>query len=303
MKWDGYRALAQRAGRRLVLCSRTGLDLLPAFPELTPLAEALGPATVLDGEIVALDEAGRSGFSALQTRMPGPGGPASTRAWDPRRWRIAYVAFDLLRQRGHSLLERPWQERRQRLEALAAADARLTCPPWHADGGALLAAVGRFGGEGIIAKRRDSTYQPGRRSRDWIKIKLTRREEFVVGGFWLGGADRVLGSLLLGYYADADAARSGALTYAGKVGTGFDAAERARLRALCQGLAVPTSPFAGPVPARAVSWCRPQLVAEIGYAEWTHEGILRQARYAGLRPDKAAQEVVRPHPLAQAEQA
>ena len=293
MKWDGYRAIACRMDGRFMLSSRSGIDLLPVFPELARMGRAMDDETMIDGEIVALDAAGLSGFSALQTRMPGVGGgKASSRRWDPQRWRICFMAFDLLHHRGEALLELPWNERRARLDRLDFDGEQWATPAYHADGRTLLATVGRMGGEGIIAKRRDSIYRPGWRTGDWIKIKLTKRQEFIVGGYWTGGRDPTLGSLLLGYYRGARDARQGRLSYAGRVGAGFDEAERLALRAELDGLHAPASPFSTPVEEIGVSWCRPQMVVEIGYAEWTHGGILRHARYKGQRGDKSADEVI-----------
>ena len=294
VKWDGYRIIAQRHGRSLKLCSRSGLDLLPRFPELKPLAAAIPAGGALDGELVALDNEGRSGFSALQTCMPGLGVRNSERRWNPDRWRIVFMAFDYLLDGRTSFMTHPWEERRAALDALGLDGPTWSCPPVHPDGTRLLRAIGEAGGEGIMAKRRTSIYRPGVRSRDWIKVKLTRREEFVIGGYWLGGAHRVLGSLLLGAFTTLSGPRHRQLRYVGKVGTGFGEQERGRLRSALDELRCKVSPFDGPVPDSGVVWCQPLLVAEIGYAEWTHEGHLRHARYQGIRTDKRADEVFLP---------
>ena len=297
VKWDGYRVIAQRQGRSVILCSRAGLDLLPRFPELKPLATALPAGGAIDGELVAVDTEGRSGFSALQTRMPGIGGHASHRRWDPERWRISFMAFDLLHDGRKALFDLPWEGRRAALEELGLDGPSWTCPPVHPDGARLLRAIGEAGGEGILAKLRTSTYRPGARSHDWIKVKITRREEFVIGGYWLGGRHQVLGSLLLGAFpasAGALHARDRRLRYVGKVGSGFTEQERLLLRTALDGMRRKEPAFDGPVPSAGVVWCEPRIVAEIGYAEWTHEGHLRHPRYLGMRSDKNASEVLLP---------
>lgn len=294
VKWDGYRVIAQRHGRSLILCSRSGLDLLPRFPELTQMTRAIPAGGAIDGELVALDHEGRSGFSALQTRMPGLRRAASERRWNPDCWRIAFMAFDLLQQGRTSLMTRPWEERRAALEALSFDGPIWRCPPVHHDGAHLLRAISEAGGEGVMAKLRTSLYRPGARSREWIKVKITRREEFVIGGYWLGGAHRVLGSLLLGAYTSSKVSRNRQLRYVGKVGTGFGEAERVHLRSALDVRRREKSPFDGQVPDAGVVWCEPRLVVEIGYAEWTHEGHLRHARYQGIRRDKRAEDVLLP---------
>jgi bifunctional non-homologous end joining protein LigD len=189
-----------------------------------------------------------------------------------------------------------WSSRRALLEQLADDfPAGVQLAQVFDDGTSLLEAARHQGLEGIVAKRRDSTYEPGRRSAHWLKVKARRRQELVVGGWQPGEGNRVgfLGSLLLGYY---DAPGAGGLRYAGKVGTGFSSAELERLRVVLEDRAVATTPYdplPPPLVARTARWVRPDLVAEIEFGSWTAEGVVRHASYLGLRTDKDPAEVVR----------
>ena len=286
-KWDGYRALAGWDGRRFALTTRSGNDLTARFPELAGLPRALAGPTLLDGEIVAFDARGRPSFQLLQGRFPAlAGGVASTA---PLTLRL--VVFDLLHQCGETLIARPYHERRARLLALGLEAEHWTTPSHREGGGpALLGAARRHGLEGVLAKRSDGHYLPGRRSPDWIKIKLTRREEFVVGGFTIGKELDAFSGLLLGAYDHPGAAR---LRYAGVVGTGFSALQRRALRQTLERSRVPSSPFAGPVARAHPIFVRPTLVVEVAYAEITHDGLLRHPSCQGIRIDKRPAEVVR----------
>ena len=296
VKWDGYRLLAHFDGRKLALCSRTGLDLSPRFPEITALRQALQKPVVLDGELVALDRDGHPSFSALQTRMPRPHAMHRGRAWDPQVHSLHYMLFDVLHYDRKPVVRLSYADRRILLESLALAGPAWQTPPAHHDGAALLALMRRNHQEGIIAKRHTSTYQPGLRSPDWIKIKVTRSDEFVVVGWWSSGKHG-LSSLLLGYHPSATSARADApLAYCGKVGTGFTDADRVRLERALKKLAVEVPPVTGDLPhGTGISWCRPALVAQIRYSEWTHDGALRHPAFLGLRSDKLPQDVVH-HP-------
>src|SRR3954447_6805222 len=237
IKWDGVRAglYVTRGGVRLE--SRNLNDVTPRYPEIAGLAGALGGReAVLDGEVVAFDEHGRPSFERLQGRMHLTTGVEARSRLVP----VVYVAFDLLWLDGGALMHRPYTDRRARLEEL-----RLDGPAWRTpgystgNGAELLAAAAKQGLEGIVCKRLDSLAQPGRRGGTWLKVKNTRRQELVIGG-WLPGEGRRsghLGALLAGYYED------GELRYAGKVGTGFDARELDRLERLLAPLRRDSSPF------------------------------------------------------------
>jgi bifunctional non-homologous end joining protein LigD len=290
VKWDGVRAIAFVEGGRVRLQSRNGRDITPRYPEVAPLGRALGarPA-ILDGEVVAFDENGRPDFGRLQTRMH-----LATDTAVRRRMRdtpVVYVIFDLLWLDGRSLMNLSYGERRAALEEL-----ELRGPAWQApaaqleDGAALLRASRSLGLEGIVAKRRDSPYEPGRRSAGWLKVKNVHRQDFVIGG-WLpgeGGRSGRVGALLVGYYDD-----QGALRYAGRVGTGFTEAELERVRKLLEPLAADESPFEGRQPPKVARLLRPELVAEVEFREWTHTGTLRAPSYKGLREDADPRDVVR----------
>lgn len=292
VKWDGVRALAYLEPGRLRLESRNLLDITAQYPELRGLIEAVGAHdAVLDGEIVAFDEDGRPSFERLQQRMHHTSeATIRRRAADHP---VTYVLFDLLFLDGEPLMELPYDERRARLEAL-----RLDGPHWQtparalSDGRGLLEATAAQGLEGLVAKRRDSVYLPGRRSRSWIKVKNARRQEFVVGGWTPGKGGRAgdLGALLVGTY-DGDALR-----YAGRVGTGMGARERRLLLDRLEPLARTGSPFApgaATPPPRDARFTDPELVVEVEFHHWTTAGMLRHPTYRGLRTDKGAREVTR----------
>jgi bifunctional non-homologous end joining protein LigD len=291
IKWDGVRAIAYSQPGELRLQSRNLKEITDSYPELARMNRDLSShRAVLDGEIVAFDSQGRPSFSALQPRMH-----VSTRSHAKRlaaATPVTYVIFDLLWLDGHSLMELAYLERRERLVAL-----KLTGESWQTpehvigEGSALLALTRERGLEGIVAKRSSSIYQPGVRSRDWIKIKTVGRQEFVIGGWMPGRGKRQesIGALLLGVYEP-----TGELRYVGRVGTGFSESELEYLSHLLTPLKRGTSPFtAGAKPPREAVFVEPRLVAEVEFAEWTRTGSLRAPSYQGLREDKRAEEVVR----------
>jgi len=291
VKWDGVRALVYSRPGELRVESRNLNDVTDSYPELARLNRALSShSAVLDGEIVALDAQGRPSFAALQRRMH-----VASRAQAKRlaaQARVTLMLFDLLWLDGHSLMGLAYADRRELL-----AELRLHGESWQTpehvvgEGGALLQAAAEQGLEGVVAKRLDSTYQPGVRSRGWVKVKSTGRQEFVVGG-WLRGKGKrrgTIGALLLGVYE-----QGGALRYVGRVGSGLDEAELRRLSKLLARLERERSPFgAGERPPREAIFSEPRLVAEVRFAHWTEGGSLRAPVYVGLREDKDPTEVVR----------
>ena len=292
VKWDGVRAIAYCPPGHLRLESRSLREITREYPELGSLPKALGgrPA-VFDGEIVAFGEDGRPSFQRLQRRMHvGSTAEARRRA---KEIPVTYVIFDLLHYDGESLFGVGYEERRERLDSLALEDVAWQTPRFHrGDGAALLAATAAQGLEGIVAKRLDSAYRAGKRSREWLKVKNTSSQELAIGG-WVAGKGRregELGALLVGVY-DGDELR-----YAGKVGTGFGAAELKLLREALEPLEIGESPFAGRQPQRDSRFVKPELVAEIEFSEWTSAGTLRHPSYKGLRYDKPATDVVREKP-------
>jgi bifunctional non-homologous end joining protein LigD len=296
VKWDGIRALLYWRPGRLRVETRNLAEVSDRWPELRSIGDQLGArAAVLDGEIVAFDGDGRPSFERLQARMHLTGEePIRRRA---REIAVTYVIFDLLWLSGESLIDRPYVERRARLEGLGLQGAAWQTPAFQrGDGARLLAASREQGLEGVVAKRLDSRYEPGRRSGAWVKVKNTLRQEFVIGG-WLRGAmgrSSRLGALLVGYRDD-----DGLLRYAGKVGMGYTEADRAALRArLCE-LERDDSPFTGRQPVRNAIFADPVLVAEIEFAEWTSSHMLRHPSYKGLRGDVDADRVVRERPGSQ----
>jgi bifunctional non-homologous end joining protein LigD len=281
IKWDGVRGIAYVEGGRLRLEARSGRDITGRYPELRELGRALaGREAVLDGEVVAFDADGRPSFQKLQGRMHLTSEHAVRRLAqsDP----VHYVIFDLLWLDGHSLCALPYTERREKLLELGLDGPTWRTPANHVgDGAAMLEASRAQGLEGIIAKKLDCPYTPGRRSPTWVKVKNVRETDVVVGG-WLPGEGKRegrLGALVVGYYD------GGELKYAGRVGTGFDEAELNRLGRLLADSTRDTSPFDGRQPPRETHFVDPILVARVGYGEWTQANTLRHPRYLGLRDD------------------
>ncbi|HEY8798518.1 MAG TPA: non-homologous end-joining DNA ligase [Candidatus Dormibacteraeota bacterium] len=289
-KWDGIRVLAYVEGGRVRLMSRSGEDVTPRYPEIHEMGRALGSREViLDGEVVALDNKGRPSFEEIQQRM------GLTSESEVRRKMklvpVTYMVFDLLWQDGHSLLDQPYTERRRLLGQLKLAGASWQTPPWEKGGGeAMLEASAKAGLEGVMAKKLDSKYEPGRRSGPWLKVKNHYRQELVIGG-WLEGEGKrrgYPGALLVGYY---DKDRK--FVYAGKVGTGFSDAMLEKLTALMKPLEQAKSPFDVDAPPRKAHFVKPKLVAEFEFVEWTRSGQLRAPTFKGLRNDKPPTKVVR----------
>ena len=284
-----------RAGH-LRLESRNLREITKGYPEVRGILEALGGReAVLDGELVAFDEEGRPSFQRLQRRMHVASEPEIRRR--AKEVPVVYVIFDLLYLDGRTLFATPYEQRRAELEALSLEGAAWQTPSYHRGDGAALLELSRARGlEGIVAKRLGSPYAPGRRGRDWLKVKNVRSQEVVIGG-WLPGKGRregELGSLLVGYYEPEGARRL--LRYAGKVGTGFADADLRLLRERLEPLARDESPFEGRQPQKGSRFVEPELVAQVEFGEWTNAGTLRHASYQGLRDDKPAADVAREEP-------
>ena len=286
VKWDGYRAIARVAGGDATLTSRRGNDLTARFASVRRGVEAAvrTPDCVLDGEVCALDERGRSSFSAMQQGKPDTP--------------IVYYVFDVLEIDGEPLLELPLVERRERLTRLLdrrSKDVRVS--ESFDDGEALYEAATSEGLEGVMAKRADSRYFPGKRTREWLKVKTHGHQEFVIAGYTKGQGRRSgrFGSLVLAVHRGRD------LVYVGNVGTGFSEDEIDRLLKLLRPLERDEPPFSvvpkmPKVRKGDVVWVEPKLVAEVEFAEWTHDGRLRAPVYLGLREDKSPEEVRRELP-------
>lgn len=291
-KWDGIRVLARADGGGIRLLSRNGNDVTARYPELAALPKVLAEDALVDGEIVALDADGRPSFERLQRRMN------LTRAREIERVAasvpVRLLLFDVLEIGGEPVVGEPYHKRRDRLRRLVRPrrgvpiemPAEAPGPPEEA-----LEESRRLGLEGIVAKRPDSTYRPGTRSQDWVKLKVTTTQEVVIGGYRKGTGTRTgrIRSLLVGIPGERG------LEYAGRVGSGLREIQAERLLTELDARRQETSPFVE-VPAADVAdavWVRPELVGEIEFGEWTRTGVARHPRWRGLRPDKSPQEVVR----------
>jgi len=289
-KLDGYRALLLKDGRQIRILSRNEKDLTPMYPGIAAASLRLNvEQAVIDGEIVALAENGRPSFQALQHRSSHP------------RHLIVFYAFDLLYLDGRDLMGAPLLERRAQLPKVIGQDPTIRLsrdlPGSTAD---IVQALQAAGIEGVVAKRKDSRYLPGERSDAWVKLKLERQQEFVIGGYRPEGTAG-LDALLVGYYEGAT------LQFAGKVRAGFTPHIRRELVGKLTPLTIGECPFAnlpdassgrwgGGITAdqmHALRWTKPELLAQIRFTEWTADRRLRHAAFLGLRADKAAREVRR----------
>lgn len=282
-KYDGYRMLLEVDHGRLRLQTRNGRDVSAEYPQFQPLAEALaGHHVVLDGEAVALDEHGVPKFEKMQNRA--------------RATRIQFWAFDILELDGRSLLRAKYRDRRQVLETFAEGTPLIVPGLLDGDGPAALAESRKRKWEGVVAKRWDSTYQPGRRSAAWIKDKNWNTQEAVIGGWREGNGGRSsgIGALLLGIPQD------DGLRFIGRVGTGFTEKELTKLKGILAPLHTTESPFHPALPrpeARGVTYVRPELVGEVRFGEMTSDGHLRHPSWRGLRPDKDPADVILEPPV------
>jgi bifunctional non-homologous end joining protein LigD len=287
-KLDGERCVTRKRGKDVRLESRTGKDLTGNYPEIRDAVAAQRPKDLLlDGEVVAFDGE-QTSFSRLQQRIGVTNPSRELIAAYP----VVYFVFDLIEVDGEDLRGRPLTERRALLaKAIRQGLALQITEGWQGDSRRRYEQACGAGWEGLIAKRADATYTPNR-SKDWLKLKCVLDQEFVIGGYTEPAGSRTdFGALLVGYH------ENGVLRYAGKVGTGFSSTTLSELGAKLRAVEVPVSPFADvrPIP-RGTHWVRPKLVAQIGFAEWTRDGRLRQPRYLGLRDDKRPKDVVRESP-------
>jgi bifunctional non-homologous end joining protein LigD len=295
LKWDGMRVITEVTADGVRAWSSNGREATATFPELAVLGPALAPVEcTLDGEVVAIGFDGRPSFELLQRRMH-----VSMVAEARRRAAevpVELIVFDLLSLGGQDTTRLPWRDRRRLLESLAEdLPPGIGLSTVFEDGEALLAASRAHGLEGVVAKRTDSTYVAGGRTRSWVKVKVRRRQEFVVGGWAPGEGRRTngLGSVLVGYH---DASGAPELRYAGRAGSGFTDAELDRLAGVLAPLAVEACPFTPPPPAlhaRDAHWVGPELVVEVEFGEWTSEGRMRHPVYLGQRIDVDPAAVVR----------
>ncbi len=290
LKLDGYRALVMKHGDQISIRSRNAKDLTRMYPGIVTAARRLKLAQiVMDGELVALDEYGRPSFQILQHRGEHPG------------HLIVFYAFDLLNLEGRDFRGESLELRRDQLRSIVPHQGRIKfSPPLPGSVQSIIEAVRSTGLEGVIAKRRDSTYQPGERSRDWLKLKLDLQQEFVVGGYRPIGSDG-FDALLVGYY------EGESLRFAGKVRAGFVPHTRRELVKLLKPAKVPKCPFVnlpdvssgrwgGGVTAeqmKEMQWTKPQIVVQIRFVEWTAEARLRHAAFLGIRRDKEPHDVTR----------
>ena len=285
VKWDGYRTLALKDGPRVRLFSRNLKDVTGAYPSVTrTLGELKAAAALVDGELVAIDEQGRPSFQALHHQAAHV---------------VVYYAFDLLLLGGRDLTREPLDSRRKQLAAAVRGTSILLSEPLPGTPAQIERAVRELGLEGVVAKRRSSRYEAGRRSDKWLKVKFSRRQEFVVGGY--KPANNGFDSVLVGYY------EGRRLYYAGKVRAGFTAHSRRELMEGLTPLGRRSCPFVNlpstksshwgegvrPEDMAALAWVTPSLVVEIAFTEWTRDNNLRHAAYIGLREDKPARDVRR----------
>ena len=299
IKWDGYRSVAFLDGGKARLVSRNQNEMTSQYPELRDLPGFVrGRTAILDGEIVALDEAGRPSFSLMQQRTGISGIGRRVKAAD-RSVPIAYYVFDLLYLDGYDLTRVDLEKRKQLLAGIIAGNGLVRYSDHHLEqGSALYEAAKQQGLEGIVAKRRNSCYEQ-KRSREWLKMKITRRQECVIGGYTdPRGSREHFGSIILGLYDD-----KGRLLHVGQAGSGFTESSHEDMWRRLQKLKTDKNPFANKVEStRGTHWVKPELVAEIKFSEWTHEtnggGVkMRAPVYQGLREDKSPRECVFERPL------
>jgi bifunctional non-homologous end joining protein LigD len=299
IKWDGYRSVALLDGGKARLVSRNQNEMTSQYPELRDLPEYVRARTaILDGEIVALDDSGRPSFSLMQQRTGISGNGRRVKASD-RTVPIAYYVFDLLYLDGYDLTRVDLEKRKELLAGIIAGSGLVRYSDHHLEQGtALYEAAKQQGLEGIVAKRRNSCYEQ-KRSREWLKMKITRQQECVIGGYTdPRGSREHFGSIVLGLYDEKER-----LLHVGQAGSGFTEKTHEDMWRLLQKLKADKNPFANKVEStRRTHWVKPELVAEIKFSEWTHEtdggGVkMRAPVYQGLRTDKSPRECVFERPV------
>ena len=280
LKWDGIRVLAFIEGGELRLQSRNLRNITSQFPELASIPENVkSDLTVLDGELICFDENGHPSFSDIQQRLQ-----RQQRGRISRSPQVHLIAFDLLFLNGESVMDQPLSVRKRLLsETLVPTDLAQPCEYIENDGNAFFQATTEHGLEGIMAKEKDSPYYPGKRSPSWHKVKRERICDFVIAGYDFGGKRKELfSSLLLGLYDT-----NQQLVYVGQVGTGFADREIKRLYTILQDLHTPDAPMENPPKVeKFIHWCRPELVCQVRYGEFTMGGKLRYPVYLSPKDDK-----------------
>jgi len=300
IKWDGVRAVTYIDKKQLLIRSRNDLDITHRYPELQALAAVKkSKNAVLDGEIVALDAKGTPSFQKLQKRMllNNPAEIAASLTSVP----ICYMIFDILVLNGRSLVDESYRTRRAILSELNLKAAAWDVPDFlEGDWGNVLKSTSKLGLEGVVAKRIDSRYLPGLRSRDWLKLKNMRRQELVIAGYEPGAGARTgsLGALLLGYYdisrkESARTRRPQKLLYAGECGTGFSQVTLDQLTRKLNALKTRVPAFVNPPQGARFVFTKPILVGEFQFTEWTSNKTLRHPSFKGLRADKNPHDVIR----------
>ena len=296
VKWDGIRAIVYIEAGIARIISRNGCDITFRYPELQLLAQAVGRhALILDGEIVAFNEAGTPSFSLLQQRMNLEKPVMIQRALS--HVPISFIVFDLLQVDKNSLIDESYLVRRQILDDYHLCGKYWITPPYRTGNVEdFLSASQELGLEGIILKRSNSPYMPGKRSDSWLKVKNYHRQEFIIGGWTPGKGKRsgTIGALLLGYYSQEHSGKSEPkLLYAGSCGTGFTEKTLSQLKELFMPLAISYCPFATDPLKSGANFIKPVVVAEVSFTEWTQAQTLRHPSFLGLRSDKLASAVTK----------
>jgi len=287
IKWDGYRALAIKDGDNVRIIPRNEKDLTAQFPGLVAaVSRSAAKTAVIDGEIVALDDKGRPSFQELQNRKAAGAGP------------VMFFAFDLLHLNGKEMHAKPIEDRRAQLAKVVGDSGVILSGELTGDVDAMVSEASKLGLEGIVAKRRGSPYVSGESS-SWVKFKINRGQEFVVGGY--EPPVNAVSALVLGYY------EGSRLMFAGRVRSGFNTVSRRYLSVALRERGADVCPFANlPQPKHGrwgegvtkedmdkIQWVTPEIVVQVEFTEWTRAGVLRHARFKGIRDDKAARKVVR----------